>query len=137
MAAPPSPRHVRCVVLAAPDGRQVLVNGDFSAAGARWFLTGRYYFLPWHADNVVLELLIDRGLAGLALFVALWAAALAAWTRGAGRKDRDAPFHAAALCGYALVGIFASEMDVPRVAFLFLMLTGFALIVQGARRVAP
>ncbi len=103
-------------------GRQSLSNGDFSQGLARWFLSGESYFVPWHIDNLALELLIDQGLFGLAALGLLVAAALRRLAFGGAHRHVLAPFIAAALAGYLAVGLFSSLMDIPRVAFLFFLL---------------
>ena len=104
------------------NGRDRTANGDFSAAAAQWFFTGRYYFLPWHTDSVIVELLVERGLLGLALFTWLLVSAIAAWAGPAGRQDPLSPYVVAALSGCAVLGLFSSVLDVPRNACLLTLL---------------
>ncbi|WPC67672.1 O-antigen ligase family protein [Rhodoferax ferrireducens] len=112
---------------------QPLENGDFSGGMAHWFPLAQSYFVPWHIDNLFLELLIERGLVGLLLFAALMAYALWHLVFGRARASALAPYLAASLCGALLVGLVSSLMDVPRVAFLFCLL---ALVsAQAAREV--
>ncbi len=105
-------------------GRELIVNGGFLRGTARWILTGRYYFLPWHIDNLFLELLIERGLSGLVLVVATLVVALREIAATEGPAARCL---AASLAGFCVVGMFGSVLDVPRVAFLFWILLVFAL----------
>ena len=110
------------VSLTAPDGTELLANRDFSSSLAHWFPVAQSYFLPWHIDNLYLELLIERGVVGLALYVWLLAYALRTLlTRPRGHGD-IAPFLAASLVGAMLLGTVSSIMDVPRVALLLLLL---------------
>ena len=115
---------LRNVSVTDPGGRELLVNGGFINGTARWILTGRYYFLPWHIDNLFLELLIERGLSGLVLVVATLVVALREIAATAGPAGRCI---AASLAGFCVVGMFGSVLDVPRVAFLFWILLVFAL----------
>jgi hypothetical protein len=113
-------------------GEQLLRNGDFAEDLAHWWPTAQDYFLPWHIDNLYLELLIERGAPGLALFLLLGAAAL--WrlgriARGRGALAEPAVFLAAALCGGLLVGLISSVMDMPRVAWLLWLLLWTALLL--------
>jgi O-antigen ligase len=103
-------------------GRSVLANADFTQGQARWFPVAQAYYLPWHIDNLFLELLIERGLVGLLAFLAMVAAALWSLLLGPGRSQPMAVFVAASLCGALTVGLVSSVMDVPRVAFLFQLL---------------
>ena len=104
------------------DGRDRVANGDFSAAAAQWFFTGRYYFLPWHTDSVIVELLVERGVLGLVLFTWLLVGAIAAWAGPVGRQDPLSPYVVAALAGCAVLGLFSSVLDVPRNACLLTLL---------------
>lgn len=101
--------------------------GDFSRGLAHWLPVAQVYFLPWHIDNVFLELLIERGVLGLLLVLLGLACAL----RGAIGRDHEPSLlpgvMSAGLVGAALVGVFVSILDVPRVAFL-LFLLGVCLI---------
>ncbi len=113
---------VDTVVLTSADGQQVLDNGNFSADMARWYPAVQSYFLPWHIDNMYLELLIERGLAGTILLLGLAAAAGRQLLQRTGRGDAIASFVAASLCGVLSVGLLSSVLDVPRVALLMAML---------------
>lgn len=113
--------------LTADDGRQLVVNGDFSSGLAHWFPAAQYYFLPWHIDNLYLEVLIERGAAGLVVFLALVLLALARLLLAGGRAIPLAPYLFASLSGALLIGTVNSVMDVPRVAFLLWLLVFFAL----------
>lgn len=110
------------ISLQAPDGRELLANGDFAAGLAHWFPSAVYYYLPWHIDNLLLEVLIERGALGLVALGLL--AGGAAWLpfSAGGRARTWAPFLAASLYGVLLVGLVSSVMDAPRVALLALLL---------------
>jgi hypothetical protein len=102
--------------------RSLLENGDFSRGLAQWFPAAQSYFLPWHIDNLYLEVLIERGLVGLLLLGALISVALWHLSLGRARARALSPFLAASLAGLLVVGMVSSVMDVPRVAFLFFLL---------------
>lgn len=125
----------RFIGLKSTDPQELLANGDFAHNLAHWFPAARFYFLPWHIDNLVLEVLVERGLPGLLLWGALMGTAL--WQLVLGRACRQplAPYLAASLSGVLLVGLVSSVMDVPRVAFLLFLLVFFAL--QLARTSQP
>ncbi|APW39477.1 hypothetical protein RD110_21520 [Rhodoferax koreense] len=127
--------------LSAQDQRQRLLNADFQQGLARWFPAAQTYFLPWHIDNLYLELWIERGLLGLLLVLALVACALWRVLLGRARHHVLAPYLAASLSGVMLVGLVSSVMDVPRVAFLLFWLGFLALQLParkaGARVVSP
>ena len=121
--------------LMAADRKQLLANGDFSRSLAQWFPTSQYYFLPWHIDSLYLEVLIERGIAGLSVFAALLMWALMRLLSGPGRELDLSSYLAASLVGAASIGAVSSMMDVPRVAFLLFLLVFFSL--QWTDRGAP
>lgn len=108
----------------------LLDNGDFSQQMAHWWPAAQFHFLPWHIDNLYLELLIERGLGGSVVFVALVAMALWNVLIGPGRGVPVAPFLAASLCGVSIIGLVSSVLDVPRVALLFLLLVFLVLSLR-------
>ena len=117
------------VSLTGPDGGQLLVNGDFTQGMTGWFTTSDRFHLPWHIKNLGLNLLFDEGIIGLLLFAVLCFCALYRLVVGAARTHPFAPFLAAALVGFLLVGLFDSLLDVPRLAFVYyvLLVAGLAL----------
>ncbi len=118
--------------LAGPDGRNLLVNGDFTDGMARWFFTSDRFHLPWHIKNLFLNVLFDQGLAGLLLMLLLTGAALWRLVAGSARRNPAAPFLAAALTGFIVVGAFDSLLDVPRLAFLYYLLVLLSLMLPPA-----
>ncbi len=110
---------------------QLLANPDFADDLGHWFPLAQQYYLPWHIDNLYLELLIERGVFGLALVVGLTALALRRLIARRGAAAAIGPCLAAALCGALLLGLVSSFLDVPRVAFLFFLLVFFSLEVES------
>jgi hypothetical protein len=125
--------EIRRVRATAADGRELLRNGDFSGGMAHWFFSSDRHHLPWHIKSLPLHLLFDQGWVGLALFSALWAAAVWRVSAGAAREHDLAPGLAAALCCFAVVGLFDSLLDAPRVAFVFCALILVALAIPQSR----
>ncbi|MCF8154399.1 MAG: hypothetical protein K9K35_00205 [Rhodoferax sp.] len=122
--------------LIGPPMEDLLANGDFSDGMARWLGSAQSYFLPWHIDNLFLELLIERGLVGLLVFCVLAGMALWHLTLACARHGELHPYVLSALTGALCVGFTGSLLDVPRVMFLFyLMALEGALLVSssGAR----
>ena len=114
--------------LATGDKGGLLVNGDFSAGLARWFPAAQYYFLPWHTDSLLLELLVERGLSGLLAVSGLLFCAVLSVVR-LRRLDRlGAACGCASLAGVLVVGAVSSVLEVPRVAFLLYLLMFHAVI---------
>jgi hypothetical protein len=100
----------------------LLTNGDFSDGLAHWLGSAQSYFLPWHIDNLFLELLIERGLSGLLIFCALVGTALWRLASAPASAGTLRCYMIAALTGALCVGLTGSLMDVPRVMFLFYIL---------------
>ena len=120
---------IRQFQLSDPAERALVANADFSSGTAHWFPSAGSYFLPWHIDNLYLELLIERGLAGLLLFAALLAATFARFVTADPQLRQRLAIVASALLGALLLGLVSSVLDTPRVAFLlfFLILLGIQL----------
>lgn len=108
-------------------GRPLLVNGDFGSGLARWYASSDRHHMPWHAKNLVVHLLFEQGLLGAVAWALAWAVALARVTVGAARDHALAPALAGALLGVLVVGLVDSLLDMPRVAWLLLLLLGLAL----------
>lgn len=121
------------VRLTGPNGQAVLANGNFSQGLAHWFPAAQSYFVPWHMDNLFLEVLLERGGLGLLLLMVLVNVALWHAVCGRTRLEVLSPFLAASLCAVLLVGLVSSVMDVPRVSFLFYLLA-LACIPLRVRR---
>ena len=107
-------------------GMEHLQNGDFSRQLAQWFPVATNQFLPWHIDNLYLEILIERGVSGLAAFMVLVGCAAWSLAFGPGRGLAIAPFLLASLAGAMTAGLVSSIMDVPRVAFMLFLLVLFS-----------
>lgn len=118
------------------DGRNLLVNGDFSAELAHWFFSSDRNHLPWHIKSMFMNVLFDQGLIGLLLLVSMIVAVLWRATLGRSRNHTLSPAIAGALTGFCVVGLFDSLLDVPRVAFLFYFLLLVGLAIRSPGRVA-
>lgn len=113
--------------LIGPHREELLENGGFSRGMARWFPAAQAYFVPWHLDSLFLEVLVEQGLTGLLLLAALMTYALWSLVIGRARSLPLSPYLAASLCAAILVGLVNSFMDVPRVAFLYYLLTLYSI----------
>lgn len=120
--------------LIGPDRVEMLTHRDFTGGLAGWFPAAQGYYVPWHIDNLYLELLIERGVLALLAFVLCMGWTLRRLFDAAGSGWPIAPFLMASLCGCWCVGLVSSVMDVPRVAFLMLLLMLCAVEVTRPRR---
>ena len=121
--------HIDNISLTDASGATLLHNGDFSEGLSRWFVSSDRHHMPWHAKNVIVHVLLDQGLIGLALLSLLYVSALLRITLGPARRHPLAPGIAGALVAFLVVGMFDSLLDVPRVGFVFyfLLLLGLTL----------
>ena len=110
----------------------LLANGDFSLGMAHWLGSAQSYFLPWHIDNLLLELLIERGLLGLFVFCSLISVSIWRLVSASAHAKDYYPYLVAALTGSLCVGLTGSVMDVPRVMFLLYWFT-----LEGALLAQP
>lgn len=125
------------VELLDPRGQQVLRNTDFSSGLSHWMRAAQGHFLPWHMDNLYLEVLIERGIVGILILggFALWAAQ--SLRRGLIRRRPLALALAGSLFAMGTLGLVISVTEVPRVAFILLLLLWVSLAFEkpGARPV--
>ena len=121
--------------LATADNAGLLLNGDFAAGLARWFPAAQYYFVPWHTDSLLLELVVERGLAGLLAIACLLIVATVAAIRLRRLDHSGAACLCASLAGVLVVGVVSSVLDVPRVAFLWYFLMLY-LVIAGRPAIA-
>jgi len=117
------------ISLIGPDGTELLANRHFAQGMSNWFTVSDRLHLPWHIKNLGLNVFFDQGIVGLLLFLMLTGGVLYRLVAGNACGQPVAPYVAAALTGFLIVGLFDSLLDVPRLAFLFYLLTfvGLAL----------
>jgi len=115
------------------DGAELIDNGRFDQVMDHWFFsTAR--FDSWHIENTWLQLYIEQGAVGLALFVALLGyAARCAYARRAEAGFALAPLVAAGGAFLAL-GVVDSLLDFPRLALLFYCMLSLLLLRAPPRR---
>lgn len=118
--------HIHDVLLIGGE-QAALRNGGFDSGMDHWFFYNDFAHLPWHIKNTWLQAWYDTGALGsglLALLVIL--ALVSAWR--APEAD-PAPALGIALLGLALLGLFGTPLDSPRVAWLFYFFL-FALVLR-------
>ncbi len=127
--------EVARLALIGSDGGNLLANADFARGLAGWLPSATRYFVPWHADSLLLEVLVERGLVTLAVMAGLLAIALVRWMR-LGLREGPAlrAVLLAALVGWLSIGLVSSVLDVPRVALLGCLLVAFGLFMRGDER---
>ena len=122
--------------LQGADGRELLLNANFERGLARWFTTSDRDHLPWHAKNLMLHLVFEQGLLGLASFLLILLSVCLRLWRSNSAGNRLAPKLAAALAASLTVGLVDSLFDIPRITFLVLLFLMLALLLPRAVRPA-
>lgn len=123
------------VRLLAPDGANLIANGDFSRGADRWFFTTDDGW-PWRIENVWLQILFEQGWYGVAVFSML--VAFIGYRLGLRFMLGDVYAVAllAAITGALTIGLFSSSFVSSRIALLFYVLIFIgALHVSGFARV--
>ncbi|GAB4271727.1 MAG: hypothetical protein Kow0092_26620 [Deferrisomatales bacterium] len=107
--------------LVGADGRDLVVNGDFSRGGDRWFFTTDNH-LAWHTKSLAVHLLVEQGWLGLAAVASLVLGAVGALIRRLREGEPSAPVLLSSLAGFLAVGAWGTLLDTPRLALLFFLL---------------
>ena len=118
-------------------GNDLIKNGDLERGNDFWFYSSDRYHLPWHAQNLWLNIYFDQGWLGVLTFsilvvYALRRLSIAAW---AGQLAPGLLF--AGISAFLVVGLFDSLLDVPRIATLFYLILLVAVYLtnfSGANR---
>jgi hypothetical protein len=115
-------------------GRNLLLNPNFDEGQGRWFPQSFHYFLPWHIDNLYLELLVETGAVGLlgflcVVFRVFWRLFQACL---AGRAFSIELISSGA--GVLVLGLIVSILDMPRVATLSGLFLVLAMVVGSVKR---
>jgi VanZ family protein len=115
------------VMLRDMHGNNMVQNSNFSAGMHHWFFSTDNY-LPWHVENLYLNLYFEQGWLGLILFLALIGYTVARWLPRAWKQDALSLALLASLTAFLAVGTLNSWADEPRLSFLFylLLLAGLA-----------
>lgn len=122
------------VVLSSLAGENLLANGDFVNDMQQWFFTSDRDHMPWHAKNILVNVLFDQGIFGLVSFLLLTAGALWRLNLGKARKHDVSPYLSAAIIGFLVVGLFDSLTDVPRLALVYYLLLLYSLALVDANK---
>jgi VanZ family protein len=113
-----APVDVDDVSLRAADGRELLVNGDFSRGLERWlFVTDQD--LAWHIHQQWVETYFAQGLLGVLAVLVLLVGVARVIGPAALAGDPWATALAGALVAFLSVGLLGSTLDTARLAMLF------------------
>ncbi len=123
------------VMLRDSRGENLVRNGDFSGGMNYWFFSTDNY-LPWHVENLYLNVYVEQGWFGVILFLALIGYAIARWLPRALHGDPLSLVLCSSLVAFLVVGALNSWADEPRLGFLFYLVLIAGLIAE-ARSVLP
>lgn len=114
--------RIESVELRGSNGRQRLLNTDFSKGLQHWLPMAQGQFEPWHIDNLYLDVLVERGVLGLVILAVwvLWALGYL-WVK-LRQGDSEAWVLAASLTGILSLGAVISVTEVPRVSLILMIL---------------
>jgi hypothetical protein len=132
---PNNPVDIKAVRLVAPDGQQLIINGDFRHGVERWYFTDEIHDY-WQIMNQYVMTFFERGIVGLGAFIALiWGALLGA-RRTMRRGDRMGTAVVASLGTFLLLCLSESLLHAPRVATIFYLVcfVGLLMLEQGTNR---
>ncbi len=91
------------VILRDMHGNNLVHNSNFSSGMHRWFFSTDNY-LPWHVENLYVNVYFEQGWLGLILFLALIGYAIARWLPHAWKQDALSLALLASLTGFLAVG---------------------------------
>jgi hypothetical protein len=102
-------------------GRPVLSNAGFTHGLNRWLITDDSH-VSWRILNVYLMLFFETGLFGLAAYLALSGAAMAAGLAGAMRGTIYGAAITGSVASFLVSGLFDNVLEAPRVGCLFFLI---------------
>jgi len=126
-----TPVRLDAVELIDPQGRQILKNAAFAQGPRHWSSIAHANFLPWHIDNMQLELLIERGLLGWVVLAAWAVGALVLAAQGAARQNAWALVVGVSIATTLLIGAVISTIEIPRVSIMLWLLLIVSPLVRN------
>jgi hypothetical protein len=126
---------VKDIRLTAPDGAQVIVNGDFTRGADRWFVADENHD-AWQIMNQFVLTVFESGLFGLIALLTTVGAALIGARRLMRRGDRMATAVVASLTVFLFLCLFQPPLQSPRLATIFYLIcfVGLLMLEQGTYR---
>ena len=112
----------------------LLANSEFTHEMQHWFFSSDRDHMPWHAKNLLVNILFDQGVVGGLLFLFMTTCALWRLNFGKAKRHELSPYLTAAIIGFWVVGMFDSLTDVPRLAFFYYLLIFYALSLSSLPR---
>lgn len=104
------------------NNRELISNGSFTDTNDYWFFSSDHHHLPWHVKNMSLNIYFELGLAGIvALYSLLWYSLVRLFLSARNGQIESIAL-LSALCGFLMVGLTDSLLDVPRIGLLFFLI---------------
>ncbi|MBI3155038.1 MAG: VanZ family protein [Burkholderiales bacterium] len=119
--------------LRAPDGRELLRNGDFARGFDGWWMSTDID-PPYHVHSLPLAVLLEQGAFGAFAWALLLGSALAAGFAAAIQGRAGASSALAALVAFTVCASVNTLIDDPRFLLLLLLLAWAALAAQAPAR---
>lgn len=126
---------IKAVRLVAPDGQQLIINGDFAHGIERWYFTDEIHDY-WQIMNQYVMTFFERGLFGVVAFLTLVGGALVGARRRMRLGDRMGTAVVASLGTFLFLGLSESLLHAPRVATIYYLVCfiGLLMLEQGTSR---
>jgi VanZ family protein len=123
------------VHLTGANGRELILNGDFSKGNEHWFFSA-FNHRPWHIENLWVQAFFEQGWVGALLLFLLVSYSFATLLKATRQGHVAYVVLLASLGGFLSVGLFGSPLEAPRIAFLFylILLLPTLLIESGKRK---
>ena len=122
------------VQLTGANGRELVVNGDFSKGDEHWFFSAFNHW-PWHIENIWVQAFFEQGWVGALLLLLLVSYGFAALLKATRQGHVEYVVFLASLGGFLSVGLFGSPLEAPRIALLFyLILLLPMLVIESSKR---
>jgi hypothetical protein len=119
------------VQLLAPDGRNVVMNGNFASSMDHWNFTSDHH-LAWHVKQLAVAVFYDQGIFGMLVMGALVLLAGGVAGRAAWRGSIVHGGILASLAAFMILGLFDTLIDAPRFLALLLLICWLALAIRPA-----
>lgn len=112
---------------------ELLKNGDFSNGMDHWFFSTESH-LPWHIKQFWLAILFEQGWFGVLAVAVLTLFTLVRLSK----QVRWEPYPVSltfltSIAGFLTVGLFGSQFDAPRLAFLYYLIVFLSLTVETGK----
>jgi hypothetical protein len=111
-------------------GHEYLQNGDFAQGMDHWFFTSDNH-LPWHLENLWVQIYFEQGAFGLLIFSLLVIMIIVRLIKLNRLHHPFAPALSASIAAFLALSIIDSVFDFPRMSFLFYMIVIQTLLLKS------